>query len=80
MPDVVSAVVVRDFEVRLTFEDGVSKTVDLEPLLYGRLFGVLKSDPELFRQLRVDAEAGTIVWPNGADICPDLLYYDRTPA
>jgi hypothetical protein len=27
-----------------------------------------------FRMLRVDPDLGTIVWPNGADLDPDVLY------
>ena len=27
-----------------------------------------------FRQVQVDPELGTIVWPNEADFCPDLLH------
>jgi len=38
------------------------------------------ADPALFRQVQVDRELGTIVWPNGADIDPDVLYHGRTPA
>ena len=40
----------------------------------------LLADRELFRQVSVDEEFGTIVWPNGADICPDVLLHGRTPA
>ena len=31
-------------------------------------------DVELFKQVQVDPEAGTIVWPNRVDFCPDVLY------
>jgi hypothetical protein len=31
-------------------------------------------DVEFFKQVRVDSEAGTLVWPNGVDFCPDVLY------
>lgn len=28
----------------------------------------------MFRGVTVDPEAGTLVWPNGADLDPDVLY------
>src|ERR1017187_5429002 len=31
-------------------------------------------DPAYFAQLRVDADLGMVVWPNGADLDPDVLY------
>ena len=68
------------FEVRLEFTDGTRKTVDLEPYLEGPVFEPLKEDPALFESVRVDPELGTIVWPNGADLDPDVLYADGTPA
>ena len=63
------------YRVELSFSDGVRGIVDLANRIVGRggVFGPLEV-PEFFRQLSVDHELGTIVWPNGADICPDLLY------
>ena len=65
--------------VRLTFSDGSEKDIDLGPYMVGPIFEPLR-DPARFREVSVDSELGTIVWPNGADICPDVLYHGRTPA
>ena len=32
-------------------------------------------DPNVFRKFRVDEELQTIVWPNGADLAPEYIYY-----
>ena len=62
------------YVVHVRFEDGTMASVDLSYLLdYGGVFEPLR-DPAYFRQLRADAEAGTIVWPNDADIAPETLY------
>ena len=72
--DVTAARVLARYVVELTFETGETRVIDLEPLLRGPVFEPLVDDYALFRQLRVDPEAGTIVWPNGADISPRTLY------
>ena len=61
--------------IELTFSDGVCGVVDLANRVVGRggVFGPLE-DPEFFRRVTVDNELGTVVWPSGADFCPDLLY------
>ena len=66
------------FSVRLAFEDGTKKEVDLEPYLRGPIFEPIRKDSTVFRSLKV--EGGTIAWDNGADIDPDVLYYNLTPA
>ena len=67
------------FMLRLEFTDGSERTLDMEPYLKGPIFEPLKRDLALFRSVRVDEELGTIVWPNGADVCPDVLVHGRTP-
>ncbi len=64
---------VRDYVLTVRFDDGFERTIDFEPILLGPLFGALR-DPSLFRRVRVDRDLGTLVWPNGADIDPNVLY------
>jgi hypothetical protein len=66
------------FEVELTFTDETKKLLDFAPFLEGPVFEPLRADRSLFEALRVDDELGTIVWPNGADLCPDVLYMEAT--
>jgi hypothetical protein len=68
------------FSLRLRFNDGTERVVDLAEELWGPVFEPLKADPDLFRQVRVDEEIGTIVWPNGADMDPDVLHGSLEPA
>jgi len=64
---------VKPFTLRVAFEDGTTQVVDLRPVLAGEIFGPL-GDPEVFDQVRLDSEAGTLVWPNGADFDPATLH------
>lgn len=62
--------------LRLTFADGLVGDVDLadrfeQPL--GPMFEPLQ-DVDYFAKVEVDAELGTVVWPNGADLAPDALH------
>jgi hypothetical protein len=69
-----------DFTVNLQFTDGTSRNIDLEPFLRGKIFEPLRNDLEKFRAVKVDQRMGTIVWENGADIDPDVLYHGLKPA
>ncbi len=69
-----------NFTVHLEFTDGTSREVDLEPFLRGKIFESLRDNPQDFRAVKVDELMGTIVWENGADIDPDVLYHDLKPA
>ena len=71
---ITEAAALRPYSVYLKFEDGTEGVVDLDRLVgSGGVFNPL-SDIEFFSKMKLDNELGTVVWPNGADICPDLLY------
>ncbi len=65
--------------VELGLTDGSTRTVDLGPLLRGPMLEPLRQDADLFRAVRVDETLGTIVWPNGADLDPDVLVLGIPP-
>ena len=59
----------------MVFEDGLQATIHLDKIIehYTGVFAPLLEDA-FFQQVQLAKELGTIVWPNGADICPDVLY------
>jgi hypothetical protein len=65
--------VVAPYTVCVRFEDGAEQTIDFEPMLAGELYGPLR-DLTLFNQVKIDPEARTLVWPNGADFDPATLH------
>jgi hypothetical protein len=73
--DVVGVRPLDGHKLELSFDDGLNAVVDLARVIHSfeGVFAPLK-DLDYFRQVRVDPEIGTIVWPNGADLCPDVLY------
>lgn len=66
------------FRLRLTFTDGLIREVDLSGDLWGPMAEPLQ-DLDYFRRVRVDPELGTVVWPNGFDLDPDVLHGDHEP-
>jgi hypothetical protein len=74
MEVVVSVKVLRPYVLEVTFADGAVREVDMEAELWGEMFEPLR-DPAVFAQATVDPDLQTVVWPNGADICPDVLYW-----
>ena len=64
------------YRLRLSFADGVVGDVDLSGRIAaakGPVFEPLK-DVEYFAKVSVDPGLGTVVWPNGADLAPDVLH------
>ena len=63
------------YRLKLFFNDNKHGEVDLSKYLWGEVFEPLK-DKNIFKQVKVSNELGTIVWPNGADIAPETLYQE----
>lgn len=76
LPSVVGVAVLRPHVMRLLFDDGLVRDIQHVP---GQVTGSMVTpleDPDYFAQVRVDAEAGTVVWPNGLDLAPEVLHGD----
>jgi hypothetical protein len=67
------------WEVELGFSDGAVGRIDFRGWFAGRpgLLGDL-DDLERFRRVQLDPDSGTLVWPNGVDLCPDVLHHRAT--
>ncbi|TMK38518.1 MAG: DUF2442 domain-containing protein [Actinobacteria bacterium] len=76
--DVVEVEVTGAHELRVTFDDGTVRSVNLEGQLHGPVFEPLRN-PSVFEQARVDPELGTVVWPTGADLDPIVVYEGLPP-
>ena len=72
VPKIVEAEYAGAYLFRVRFADGVEGEVDLRQELDGEMFEPLR-DPQLFKQLKLDADTHTIVWPNGADLAPEFI-------
>lgn len=70
---VTSVELVGTYELRVGFDDGSFREINLEPVLEGELYGPLRT-PEVFAKVDIDPEVRTLVWPNGADFDPAILH------
>jgi hypothetical protein len=73
LPVVVGVAVVGDQVLRLLFSDATAGDVDFSDEPWTGVLAPL-NDPAYFAQVRVDPEAGTVVWPGGIDLAPEPLY------
>jgi hypothetical protein len=68
-----------DYRLEIHFSDDTIAELDFHNRILGRggVFEPLENI-DFFKQVTVDNEAGTLVWPNGVDFCPDVLYAEAT--
>ena len=74
LKDIVQVRLLGDYRLKIRFEDGVEGEIDVEKITnFTGVFAPLK-EKDLFSKVQVNSDWGTIYWPNGADLDPDLLY------
>lgn len=76
LSDITTVEILPEYRLRLSFKTGDVGEIRISDILgpnFDGIFSPLK-DPSYFAQVSVNADIGTIVWPNGADIDPRLLY------
>lgn len=74
LKDIVEVQATGGHRLHLRFEDGVEGEINLEELVdFKGVFEPLR-DPTEVAKVRVDRELGTVCWPSGADLDPDVLY------
>ena len=78
LKDVIEAKALGEYRLHVRFEDGVQGEVDVRRLVpFDGVFALLR-DPVEFARVKVESELGAVVWPNGADLDPDVLYAEVT--
>jgi len=75
LPRVIQVRHLGEYRLELCFTDGTKGEIDFKERVVGRggVFSPLEN-VTFFGQVKVDSEAGTIVFPNEVDFCPDVLY------
>lgn len=74
LQDIIFVQPLNNYQLHLRFEDNLEGIIDLQQQIeFSGVFELLKN-PDYFAQVKVNPELGTIQWPNGADLDPDVLY------
>ncbi|MDX6677100.1 MAG: hypothetical protein QOE31_1152 [Solirubrobacteraceae bacterium] len=72
-PDIIEVTPVSHGVLRLLFADGVAGEVDVLARMQGPVFDLARTQAG-FSAAQLDVESGTVAWPGGADLAPDVLY------
>ncbi len=70
---VINFAIVAPYTLWIQFDDESIQVINFWPILRGELYSPLR-DLVLFNQVQLDADAGTLVWPNKADFDPATLH------
>ena len=73
MISILKAEPLSDLHLRLTFDDGTVKVIDIEALVNGSAFEASLKNPQIFQAVKLYPRGRGVWWPNDFDLCPDML-------
>jgi hypothetical protein len=79
LSSVVGVAVLRPHVMRLLFDDGLVRDIQYVPGQATSEMLAPLDDPAYFAHVRVDPDAGTVVWPIGLELAPEVLHGDYEP-
>ncbi len=71
---ITSFAIVAPYTLDVKFDDSKIETINFEPVLEGYYYTPLR-DVKVFNSVRIDPDAHTLFWSNGADFAPETLYH-----
>jgi len=72
--DVTEMLILDDYKLQLTFDDGKSGVLDCKPFIdKGGVYSKLR-DPEFFKSVKINSELGVLTWGDEIDIAPETVY------
>lgn len=74
LKDIVAVKPLEGYQLFLRFEDGIEGVVDISQLIQFSVIFAPLQDLAYFAQVQIHPELGTIIWQNGTDLDPDVLY------
>ncbi|MGN1310686.1 MAG: DUF2442 domain-containing protein [Clostridia bacterium] len=72
-PRAVAVKPLENYVLKITFENGEEKQFDVKPYMKHKAFEKLRNI-DMFNTVKISGLS--ISWANGADICPDELYFN----
>jgi hypothetical protein len=61
------------YRLKVTFNDGVSGVLAVQPESRGGVFLKLL-DARVFNAVTINPDFGCVEWPGGVDLCPDTMH------
>lgn len=71
IPSIIKLDYLEEYKIKILFDNHVEKIINYAPFIKDGVSSAL-SDISFFRSGKI--EDGYLIWPNGYDCCPQLLY------